>query len=82
MILNINYPNYFCLHIKYIYFKIRAVFPKRTSADLAMTTVKEEKIALEEIERSLMEKQNLLEQQKIEYEETITEKENGINRVS
>lgn len=64
------------------YFKIRTVSPKKASADLAMSTVKEEKIALEEIERNLTEKQNILEKQKLEYEETITKKENHINKVS
>lgn len=47
-----------------------------------MTTVKDEKIALEEIERNLTEKQNLLETQKLDYDETVTTKENLITKVS
>lgn len=60
----------------------RAVTPKKASADLAMATVKEEQIALGEIEKNLAEEQNDVEKQKIEYDEKVTKKEDLIAKVS
>jgi len=56
--------------------------PKRTSADLAMSIVKEEQTALEVAKENLVEKQTLLEKQKLEYDETVIKKENVIAKVS
>lgn len=47
-----------------------------------MTTVKEEQIALEEMEINLMKEQNCLEKQKTEYDEKVTKKEHLITKVS
>lgn len=47
-----------------------------------MTKVKEDKIALEEVQKNLVENQNLLEKQKLDYDETVTDKENCILKVS
>lgn len=46
-----------------------------------MATVQEEQISLGELEVDLTEKQNLLERQKLEYDERIIEKEHLIAKV-
>lgn len=52
------------------------------SADLAMAKVKEEQIALKELEENLSKKQILLEKQKLDYDEKIIKKEHLITKVS
>lgn len=47
-----------------------------------MATVKEEQISLGEAERKLTEKQTFLEKQKLEYDETVVEKEYFVAKVS
>lgn len=65
----------------YVCYKIRATAPKRASADLAMATVQEEQKSIGELEVDLTEKQNLLEKQKLEYDERVVEKEHLIAKV-
>lgn len=47
-----------------------------------MAIVREEQIALRDIEGKLTEKQNLLEKQKLEYDEKVMKKEYLITKVS
>lgn len=56
--------------------------PKRVTADLAMAKVREDQISLKELEENLTKKQSLLEKQKLDYDENITEKEHLSNKVS
>lgn len=56
--------------------------PKRTSADLAMTAVKEVQLTLKEMKENLKQKQNILEKQKLDHDENVIQKEHLITKVS
>ncbi|XP_008181522.3 dynein heavy chain 2, axonemal [Acyrthosiphon pisum] len=58
----------------------RTITPKRVTADLAMAKVKEDQISLKKLEENLAEKQNLLEKQKLDFDENITKKEQLITK--